>query len=58
MAHQSVTMRVMAEKYERLAETATNPAYRERLRDYAKLYREMELHFVEVENSERVREPR
>ena len=47
--HRSVTMRVMAEKYEWLAKTAANPAERQRFSDYAKLYREMELHFVEVE---------
>jgi hypothetical protein len=44
MVDRSVTMRVMAEKYEWLAKTAANPAERQRFSDYAKLYREMELH--------------
>ncbi|HEV3177436.1 MAG TPA: hypothetical protein VGZ72_15695 [Stellaceae bacterium] len=58
MAHQSVTMRVMAEKYERLAQTAASPTERERFSEYVKLYREMELHFVEVEKAEEVGDPR
>jgi hypothetical protein len=58
MVDRSVTMRVMAEKYEWLAKTAANPAERQRFSDYAKLYREMELHFVEVEKRAGRREPR
>jgi hypothetical protein len=58
MVDRSVTMRVMAEKYEWLAKTAANPAERQRFSDYAKLYREMELHFVEVEKPEPVGESR
>ncbi len=50
--HQSVTMRVMAEKYEQLAKTAANPAERERFSEYVKLYREMEAHFAEAEKAE------
>ncbi len=50
--HQSVTMRVMAEKYEQLAKTASNPVERERFGEYVKLYREMEAHFAEAEKAE------
>src|ERR1051326_2395813 len=54
MIQQSVTMRVMAEKYERLAETSADAAERERFGEYVKLYREMEEHFVEIEKSEEI----
>ena len=52
MVQQSVTMRVMAEKYERLAETSADAAERERFSEYVKLYREMEEHFVEIEKAD------
>jgi hypothetical protein len=52
MVHQSVTMRVMAEKYEQLAKISPNPAERQRFGDYVKLYREMEVHFAEIEKAE------
>ena len=52
MVHQSLTMRVMAEKYEELAKTSPDPAERQRLGEYVKLYREMEVHFAEIEKAE------
>ena len=52
MAQHSVTMRLMAEKYEQLAKTTPNPAERERFVEYVKLYREMEVHFATAEKSE------
>ena len=52
MVQQTVTMRVMAERYEALAKTAANPAERERYGEYVKLYREMETHFAEAEKAE------
>ena len=58
MLHGSATMRMMAEKYESLAKTAVNPAQRQRFAEYAKLYREMELHLVEVEKSEPIGDSR
>jgi len=48
-------MRVMAEKYEQLARTASNPAERQRFGEYVKLYREMEVHFVAAEQAEEAR---
>jgi len=51
MVHQSLTMRVMAEKYEHLAKTAPGEADRRRFSEYGKLYREMEVHFVEAEKA-------
>lgn len=58
MTHQSLTMRVMAEKYEELARVASNPAERQRFGEYVKLYREMEVHFAEAEKAEETRDPR
>jgi len=54
MMQQSVTMRVMAEKYLRLAETSADAAERERFGAYVKLYREMEEHFVEIEKADEI----
>ena len=51
MTHQSVTMRVMAEKYEQLARTAPDAAERQRFGEYVRLYREMEVHFTEAEKA-------
>ena len=56
MAHQSVTLRAGAEKYERLAKTAENSAEPEGFGDCAKLQRERERHFAVVEKSKRVGE--
>lgn len=58
MTHQSLTMRVMAEKYEELARVASNPAERQRFGEYVKLYREMEVHFAEAEKAEETRDRR
>ncbi len=52
MAQHSVTMRLMAEKYEELARTAPNAAERQRFGEYVKLYRELEGHFAAAEKSE------
>ena len=52
MTQHSLTMRIMAEKYEQLAKTSADPAERERFGEYVKLYREMELHFAAAEKSE------
>jgi len=52
MTQHSMTMRLMAEKYEKLAQTAPNLAERERFSEYVKLYREMEVHFAAAEKSE------
>ena len=52
MTQHSTTMRIMAEKYEQLAKTTSNPAKRERFGEYVKLYREMEVHFAATEKSE------
>jgi hypothetical protein len=52
MTQQSMAMRIMAEKYEQLAKTTPNAAERQRFGEYVKLYREMELHFVEAEKAE------
>jgi hypothetical protein len=49
---QSAAMRVMVEKYERLAETAEDPAERERFVEYVRLYREMEAHFAELKKTD------
>ena len=49
MTQHSMTMRIMAEKYEALAKTTADPAERDRFGEYVKLYREMELHFAETE---------
>jgi hypothetical protein len=51
MTHQSLTMKVMAEKYEQLARSTSDPADRQRFGEYVKLYREMEGHFAEAERS-------
>jgi hypothetical protein len=56
MTHQSVTMRVMADKYEELARATSNPAERQRFGDYVKLYREMAVQFAEAERAEETRE--
>ena len=45
MTDRALTMRIMAERYEQLAKTATTVTERERFREYVKLYREMEVHF-------------
>ena len=52
MTQQSMAMRIMAEKYEQLAQTTPDPAERQRFGEYVKLYREMELHFVQTEQPE------
>ncbi len=56
MMHQSLTMRVMAEKYEQLARASSDPIERQRFREYIKLYREMEVHFAEAEKAEEARD--
>ncbi len=52
MTRHSLTMRLMAEKYEQLAKASSDPAERERFGEYVKLYREMEIHFAAAEKSE------
>ena len=56
MARQSVTMRAVAEKHERLAKTAENSAEPEGFGDCAKLQRKGGRQFAVVEKSERIGE--
>jgi hypothetical protein len=45
MITDAMTMRVMANKYRRLAEQQTDPGRRDKYRAYARIYSEMALRF-------------
>jgi hypothetical protein len=60
MFSDAMTMRVMANKYRRLAEQQTRPHERDKYRAYARIYSEMALRFQlrEVQMLETIRRSR